>query len=162
MVGTGYMNGKMIISKNALRDGFSNETDKKNTAVHEFVHLIDKMDGAIDGVPEVLFQKQYAIPWLDLMKKKIEEIDKNNSDINPYGATNKAEFFAVASEYFFERPMLLQKNHPDLYRSLEKIFNHKMQFRDLFTRKKSIGRNEACPCHSGEKFKKCCGSIHYS
>ena len=60
MVGTGYMNGKMIISKNALRDGFSNETDKKNTAIHEFVHLIDKMDGAIDGVPEVLFQKQYA------------------------------------------------------------------------------------------------------
>ena len=60
----------MIISKNALRDGFSNETDKKNTAVHEFVHLIDKMDGAIDGVPEVLLQKQYTIPWLELMKKR--------------------------------------------------------------------------------------------
>ncbi|HIF13986.1 MAG TPA: zinc-dependent peptidase, partial [Bacteroidetes bacterium] len=145
MVGTGYMNGKMILSKNALRDGFSNETDKKNTAIHEFVHLIDKMDGAIDGVPEILLQKQYTIPWLDLMKKKIDEIDINSSDINPYAATNKAEFFAVASEYFFERPKLLQQKHPDLYASLEKIFKQKMKYRGLFTRKKNIGRNEACP-----------------
>ena len=54
MVGTGYMDGKMILSKKALHHGFKNETDKKNTAIHEFVHLIDKMDGEIDGVPEVL------------------------------------------------------------------------------------------------------------
>ena len=45
MVGTGYMDGKMVLSKKALHHGFNNETDKKNTAIHEFIHLIDKIDG---------------------------------------------------------------------------------------------------------------------
>jgi Mlc titration factor MtfA (ptsG expression regulator) len=57
--------------------------------------------------------------------KKINEIVKNKSDINPYGATNEAEFFAVVSEYFFERPDLLQEKHPELYEILTKIFRHK-------------------------------------
>ena len=61
MVGTGYMNGVMILSKKALRDGFSNTSDKRNTAIHEFVHLIDKMDGYIDGVPEILLKQSYCI-----------------------------------------------------------------------------------------------------
>ncbi len=67
MVGTGYMEGKMILSKKALHHGFKNETDKKNTAIHEFVHLIDKSDGSVDGIPELLLEKQYVIPWIDLI-----------------------------------------------------------------------------------------------
>ena len=111
MVGTGYMEGKMILSKEALRHGFQNETDKKNTAIHEFIHLIDKADGLIDGVPNVIFEKQYIIPWIDLINKKIEEIYQGSSDINPYGGTNQAEFFSVICEYFFERPKLLERKH---------------------------------------------------
>lgn len=125
MVGEGVMDGKMILSKRALYQGFSNETDKKNTAIHEFVHLIDKTDGSTDGVPLELMEKQYVIPWLDLMKRKIEEINNKKSDINPYGATNEIEFFAVASEYFFERPELLEKKHPKLYATLSSIFSKK-------------------------------------
>lgn len=49
-------------------------------------------------------EKQYSIPWIDLINKKIDEIYEGESDINPYGGTNRAEFFSVASEYFFERP----------------------------------------------------------
>ena len=123
MVGTGYMEDKMILSKNALRKGFKNETDKKNTAIHEFVHLIDKMDGAVDGIPSVLLEKQYVIPWLDMIERKLEEIVKDKSDINPYAATGREEFFAVLSEYFFERPLLLKKKHPELYEMLEEIFD---------------------------------------
>jgi len=67
MVGSGYMEGKMILSKPALHHGFANSSDKKNTAIHEFVHLIDKLDGSIDGIPELLLEKQYAIPWLELI-----------------------------------------------------------------------------------------------
>ncbi|MFK7809150.1 MAG: zinc-dependent peptidase [Saprospiraceae bacterium] len=122
MVGTGYMEDKMILSKNALRKGFKNETDKKNTAIHEFVHLIDKMDGAVDGIPSVLLEKQYVIPWMDMIERKLEEIVKNKSDINPYATTGREEFFAVLSEYFFERPLLLKKKHPELYEMLEEIF----------------------------------------
>ena len=122
MTGSGYMEGKMLLSKNALELGFKNDTDKTNTAIHEFVHLLDKADGDIDGVPKQLLDKQYVIPWLDMVYQQMKEILKGKSDINPYGATNKAEFFAVASEYFFERPDLLEKKHPELYRLLQQIF----------------------------------------
>lgn len=123
MVGSGYMNGKMILSQHALRQGFQVSNDKSNTAIHEFVHLLDKADGAVDGIPEYLLAHQYTIPWIDLMQQKIEEIRAHQSDINPYGATEKSEFFAVAAEYFFERPELLQEKHPRLYECLEKIFH---------------------------------------
>lgn len=64
MVGTGYMNGQMILSRSALLEGFSISTDKENTAIHEFVHLLDKSDGATDGIPENLMPHQYIIPWV--------------------------------------------------------------------------------------------------
>lgn len=162
MVGNGYMEGMMILSKRALKLGFENESDKKNTAIHEFVHLIDKTDGAVDGIPEVLLEKQYTIPWIDLINKKIDEIYDNKSDINPYGGTNKAEFFSVVSEYFFERPKLLAQKHPELYSLLEKIFKQDMKSKRLTKTVKKISRNSPCPCNSRKKFKKCCGSVHYN
>jgi len=162
MVGTGYMEGKMILSKPALHHGFDNESDKKNTAIHEFIHLIDKADGVIDGIPKLLLERPYVLPWLDLIKEKIDEIYEEDSDINPYGGTSKIEFFAVASEYFFERPKLLAKKHPKLYNILEEIFDQDMDARDLNKSKMEIGRNDPCPCGSGKKFKKCCGFNHYS
>lgn len=157
MVGTGYMDGKMILSKPALHHGFENETDKRNTGVHEFIHLIDKMDDSIDGIPAVLMEKQYAIPWISLIEKKVDEIYAKKSDVNPYGATSKVEFFAVISEYFFERPQLLAQKHPELYEVLETVFRHDMKKRKLERKRYSIGRNDPCPCGSGKKFKKCCG-----
>lgn len=159
MVGNGYMEGMMILSKTSLRHGFQNETDKKNTAIHEFVHLVDKADGEIDGIPKLLLEKQYAIPWMDMINKKMDEIYAQQSDINPYGGTNKAEFFSVVSEYFFERPKLLERKHPELYHLMEQIFKADMSDLDLKT--KRIGRNDACPCGSGKKFKHCCGAGHY-
>lgn len=160
MVGSGYMEGIMVLSKQALRHGFENELDKKNTAIHEFVHLIDKSDGYIDGIPTLLLEKQYVIPWLDLINKKIDEIYEKESDINPYGGTNKAEFFSVVSEYFFERPKLLARKHPDLYNLLEQVFNQDMSSKNMKKNNIRIGRNDPCPCLSGVKFKKCCGLLH--
>ncbi len=125
MVGTGPMQRMMILSKPALRMGFQNEWDKSNLGIHEFVHLLDKSDGDTDGIPETLLQKQYTIPWIKYMSEAIHSIKEGNSDINIYGATNQAEFFAVAAEYFFERPDLFQINHPELFSLMEKIFNQK-------------------------------------
>ncbi|MBC7948629.1 MAG: zinc-dependent peptidase [Chitinophagaceae bacterium] len=122
MVGEGAMQQVMIISQPALRQGFANQSDKHNTAIHEFVHLIDKTDGEVDGIPELLLRHRYIMPWLEMMLKNIRQIRKNDSDINPYGATNQAEFFAVAAEYFFERPDLLERKHPELYGMLAKMF----------------------------------------
>ena len=123
--------------------------------------MIDKSDGVIDGIPETLMDKQYVIPWIDLMNQEMEAIYKNKSDINPYGGTNKSEFFAVASEYFFERPKLMSKKHPKLYHILEQVFNSDMDERNLRRQKQHINRNDACPCDSGKKFKDCCGKGHY-
>ncbi|MBA6151426.1 M90 family metallopeptidase [Gelidibacter maritimus] len=123
VVGNGRFEKQMILSKKALYHGFKNSTDKGNTAIHEFVHLIDKLDDRTDGVPERLLEHQYTIPWLNLIHKEMEAINNNKSDIRKYGGTNQAEFFAVASEYFFERPDLLKRKHPDLYKMLVKCFN---------------------------------------
>lgn len=122
MVGNRFLNGKMLLSKRALYHGFSNKTDKFNTAIHEFVHLIDMADGATDGIPEILINQSYTLPWIDLMYRKIKEIKEGKSDINPYGATSEVEFLSVAAEYFFERPDLLKKKHPQLFELLNKKF----------------------------------------
>jgi Mlc titration factor MtfA (ptsG expression regulator) len=158
MVGRGVMEGKMILSKPSLHRGFENETDKQNVGVHEFIHLLDKEDGSIDGVPATLLNKRFSIPWLKLIREKTAAIHGGTSDINPYGATREAEFFAVVGEYFFERPHLLREKHPDLYELLEKAFNQDTAELLKITRlpKDKIERNDPCPCGSGRKFKKCC------
>ena len=122
MVGSGYLNGQMVLSQTALRLGFSKSAGKENTGIHEFVHLLDKSDGATDGLPENLLKHEYALPWLQLIHEKMQDIETNQSDINPYAITNQAEFFAVVSEYFFEKPELLKDQHPRLYVQLSRIF----------------------------------------
>jgi len=124
MVGEGALNGVMVLSQHELRQAFLNKTSKTNTAIHEFVHLVDKTDGTVDGIPEILMQRQYVLPWLQAMQKEIKKILADKSDINPYGATNEAEFFAVVAEYFFERPDLLERKNPELYQLLSSIFRH--------------------------------------
>jgi Mlc titration factor MtfA (ptsG expression regulator) len=71
MVGSGYMNGQMLLSRAALTKGFSSSAGKENAAIHEFVHLLDKSDGATDGVPENLLPPEFATPWLKMMHKEI-------------------------------------------------------------------------------------------
>ena len=106
----------------ALHQSFENQHSKDHVGIHEFVHLLDKADGATDGVPEVLMQSQYTIPWLKMMHQHIQAIKEDDSDINAYGATNEAEFLSVVSEYFFTQPQQLEKKHPELYQLLEKVF----------------------------------------
>ncbi len=156
MVGGGVMNGRVALSKKALHLGFSNETDKRNTAIHEFVHLIDQADGAIDGVPDILLDKHIVLPWLEYIREKIEEIRKGDSDIDPYGGTSETEFFAVAAEYFFERPQLFEQKHPEMYALMAKIFKREPEV--IAQDKSTPGRNEPCPCGSGEKYKNCHGA----
>ncbi|MDQ6845753.1 MAG: zinc-dependent peptidase [Bacteroidota bacterium] len=122
MVGTGPMQNVMLLSQQDLRTGFLNHTDKSNTAIHEFVHLIDKTDGSTDGVPETLLHHKYVLPFLRRIHEEIQLINSGQSDINPYGAANEAEFLAVAAEYFFEQPEKMKEKHPELYDLLEQVF----------------------------------------
>ena len=112
----------MILSKKAIRLAFNNKTDKHNTPIHEFVHLLDKMDGETNGVPESFIGKEFIAPWLELMYKEMEAINNDKSDIRAYAGTSEAEFFAITSEYFFERPKLFKQKHPELYKMLSLCF----------------------------------------
>ncbi len=91
MVGTGGMQNVMIISKWELRQGFINGNSNHNTAIHEFVHLIDKMDGTLDGVPELLLERKYVKQWQELLQLTMERIRRGESDIDIYGATSPVE-----------------------------------------------------------------------
>ena len=163
MVGRGVMNGIMILSKPALIAGFTNPEDKHNVAIHEFAHLIDAADGAYDGVPSVFLEHRFVEPWLEIMHRETQRIDQGKSKMNPYAATSSIEFFAVATEYFFENPKAMQKDKPDLYELMQRIFQQDTKHRFLSALKnmvnyngKTIGRNQACPCQSGKKYKNCC------
>lgn len=121
MVGDGAMNRMMILSLPSLRAGFEGNS-AGNTGIHEFVHLLDKADGATDGVPAYMIPKDMVAPWIRQMHRTIKEIRNDGSDINPYAATNDAEFFAVLSEYFFQKPGFLKEHHPELFRILEETY----------------------------------------
>ena len=124
MVGDGAMHREMVLSQPSLRSSFKNPTDGHNTVIHEFAHLIDKADGSTDGIPEYLLSQPHLLPWINLVHKTIKDMrTKERSDIDFYGATNESEFFAVVSEYFFERPDKLKEHHPELYNLLEDMFH---------------------------------------
>lgn len=122
MVGTGALDNVMIISKWDLRRGFIDAAGKHNTAIHEFIHLVDKMDGTFDGVPEILLERKYVPRWRQLIDQAIVQIRQGVSDIDPYGATNPIECFAVIAEYFFTQPESFAVNHPELDEMMRKIF----------------------------------------
>lgn len=159
MVGSGKnMDGVMILSQESLRKGFENTEDKKNVGIHEFVHILDKEDGVIDGIPGIMNDKALVKPWLQLMHREISQIKNGRSDIDPYAGTGEEEFLAVCSEYFFERPKMFKVRHPELYNKLQNVYGLDMITRlgSPFQKAGRIGRNRPCPCGSTEKFKNCC------
>jgi len=153
MVGTGVMLGKMVLSKPDLHLGFANNRDKQNVGIHEFVHLIDMADGECDGFPEALKEHAYSIHWFELVEHKIKQINDRNSNIRDYGATSRTEFFAVATEYFFERPGMMQRKHPKLYAMLSEFYKQNVE---SLTYETEPMKNSVCSCGSGKKYKRCC------
>ncbi|WP_018342035.1 zinc-dependent peptidase [Cytophaga aurantiaca] len=112
----------LLLSKQYLIQGFESMNGKSNVGIHEFAHLIDQADGAVDGIPKAFMSEELLTPWTKIMYAEIERIAENRSDINPYALTNHAEFFAVVCEYFFENPEKFQEKHPQLYALMNQIF----------------------------------------
>ena len=153
LVGNQHLKGKMILSQPALHHGFSNDKDKQNVAIHEFAHLIDMADGDCDGLPREIVESAFCLPWLEMVRKGISDINQNKSNIRDYGATNQAEFFAVLSEYFFEQPKMLKRKHPSLHQSVEKFYRQNLADLKQITRTR---KKAPCPCGSGKRYKRCC------
>jgi Mlc titration factor MtfA (ptsG expression regulator) len=131
LVGWGAMSGKMILSRKAVHHGFYDNIDNKNVAIHEFIHILDKQDGKMDGVLGKVMNELDIMPWLHVINIKMNEINFGNSSIRDYGAANKAEFLSVVSEFFFENPENLRKEHPDLYYALDSFYNKKPEEKSL-------------------------------
>ncbi len=124
----GAFNGVMVLSKADLVRGFDVPDDKHNVGIHEFAHLIDKAGGAVDGVPASL-PRECLRPWLQLVREELRLKYVDWPDIPEYAFTNEQEFFAVATEYFFEAPEELAAGHPRLYEMLERVFRQNTRSR---------------------------------
>ena len=117
------MEGRMMLSRKALIEGFYDSSDGKNVAIHEFIHIMDKEDGKVDGVLSDIMNEIDISPWMHLIHQKMSEIEEGRSGIRKYGAANEIEFLSVASELFFENPDKMEKEHPVLFEALDAIFN---------------------------------------
>ena len=118
-IGESWLNGPLVLSWYATRKGARNPNDGRNVVFHEFAHQLDQEDNSSDGVPTLRDPTLYAT-WASVMGKEFKQLvklakAKKRSLLDSYGATNPAEFFAVTTEVFFERPKRLAMVHPDLY-----------------------------------------------
>lgn len=114
----------VFLSAPSLLAGFANAKDSRNVGIHEFAHLIDGDDGSIDGIPTIFMTKELIPKWKALIEKGMNAIEQGDSSINPYGATNEQEFFAVISEAYFENPDRVKKEHPEVFEVLSQIYNN--------------------------------------
>ncbi|HLW29847.1 MAG TPA: zinc-dependent peptidase, partial [Brumimicrobium sp.] len=125
LVGWGSNEGTVMLSRKSINEGFHDNTDNKNVVIHEFIHVLDKQDGKIDGILGNSMNDIDLMPWLHIINIKMNEIDFGTSTIRDYGAANRAEFLAVVSEFFFENPERLRVEHPGLYNALDAFYGEK-------------------------------------
>jgi Mlc titration factor MtfA (ptsG expression regulator) len=107
-LGESWQNGPVVLAWDSVTGGTANIADARNVVLHEFAHQLDQEDGASDGAP-ILEHRSSYVAWARVLSKEYEALQNKKkkhrrSVMNKYGATNPAEFFAVATETFFEKP----------------------------------------------------------
>jgi Mlc titration factor MtfA (ptsG expression regulator) len=125
-LGESWQQGALILSWDDVRAGAADIHDGHNVVFHEFAHQLDTEDGHADGVP-VLSGRSLYIAWARILSREYERLceDKRrgrHSLLDQYGATDAAEFFAVATECFFEKPRQMQDKQPELYAELKMFY----------------------------------------
>jgi Mlc titration factor MtfA (ptsG expression regulator) len=125
-LGESWQHGAVVLAWNSARRGAADPRDGQNVILHEFAHQLDQEDGEADGTPELERWAFYA-PWGRVLSEHYLALRKaarggGKTLLDKYGATNEAEFFAVATEAFFERPTQLHARHPELYHELARYF----------------------------------------
>ena len=117
--------GTVVLSWDAVLGGLADPHDGHDTATHEFAHELDRHTGHFDGTPELRTFGDYR-PWAHVLSRHFDRLragrSKQRRMMHDYGATNEAEFFAVATETFFERPHRMLENAPDLYELLKHYY----------------------------------------
>ena len=126
-LGESWVDDIVVLAWDAVRAGASDAGDGHNVVLHEFAHQLDQEDGTSNGAPILDHRSQY-VAWARILGDEFASLRAAaergaTTDIDPYGATNPAEFFAVVTEAFFERPAALKSKHPELYEEL-RLFYH--------------------------------------
>jgi len=118
--------GSIVVAWDAARRDGANSLDGQNVVLHEFAHQLDFENYTTDGAPALASPAEYAT-WAEVMTREFKALQAADEAGSPtvldtYGATDPAEFFAVATEGFFERPRALSARHPQLYAELSRFF----------------------------------------
>jgi Mlc titration factor MtfA (ptsG expression regulator) len=118
--------GPVILVWDAVRRTGRHPEGGHNVVYHEFAHKLDMLDGRADGTPPLHGRSEYA-HWAEVCSREYLSLREQarrraHGLLDAYGATNEAEFFAVATEIFFDRPVELQHHHPELYRVLQAFY----------------------------------------
>lgn len=127
LYGESWETGSVILSWDNVLAGGRNDDDGMNVVIHEFAHQIDQYNGIADGVPKLKTREDY-VRWGSVMERHYEELKEASKTrdpepfLDPYGATDPCEFFAVATEAFFEDPLDLEYEHPELYEELKTFY----------------------------------------
>ncbi|MCB9565454.1 MAG: zinc-dependent peptidase [Kofleriaceae bacterium] len=125
VLGEAHSWGVVVLSWDAVIQGMGRPHDGHDTAVHEFAHVLDRADGAFDGAPALRAHEDYR-PFATAMQRSYDRLRKRDrrlrKALRDYGATNEAEFFAVATEAYFEKPDELRERAPDLYDELRRFY----------------------------------------
>jgi Mlc titration factor MtfA (ptsG expression regulator) len=125
-LGESWQSGPVVLAWDSVTGGTSNAADAQNVVIHEFAHQLDQEDGSADGAPILERRSRYRA-WAQVLSSEYEALQRNKSRhrrsiMSKYGATNPAEFFAVATETFFENSRQMQKMHPELYEELKDYY----------------------------------------
>ena len=118
-LGESWNSGSVILAWKSVISGGRNDEDGHDVSIHEFSHQLDQVDGAADGVPELegrAAYREWAVVFSKAFGRFQKKLDKRKRTvIDPYGGTNPAEFFAVGTETFYEKPAKLKKEYPEVY-----------------------------------------------
>jgi MtfA peptidase len=127
LLGEAHMGGPVILAWDEVRRGAYRPRRGVNVVYHEFAHKLDMLDGAADGAPPLHDAAQYEA-WARTCTEEYERLVRRTerglaSFLDPYGATDPAEFFAVATEHFFDTAVELRRRHRKLYDLLRGFYN---------------------------------------
>ena len=128
--GESWREGAVVLAWDEVCQAIQSPGSGYNVILHEFAHQLDFEDGQADGVPllgqdeSLAVRKQRYADWSRVMRVEFEQLRSRvqrgeSTTLRDYGATNPAEFFAVATECFFGRPQELQQQHPNLYAEMK-------------------------------------------
>lgn len=121
--GQATINSPLIVTSESLKQSFKNPQDGFNVIYHELAHYFDMEDGVANGIPSRRLSPENWQIWKKVIHDEWQKAQKGHSILGSYAATNEAETFAVAVEIFFENPLPLYLNNPQLYNLLKDFFN---------------------------------------